>query len=115
MNDAHGHQAGDVFLINIAQILQKNIRETDTLGRWGGEEFMIICPDTDSHGVAALADKLRVAIAQYEFPNVQTKTASFGVTQYFPEDSAADLIKRADAALYRAKDGGKNKVEIGSR
>ncbi len=112
VNDTYGHHVGDIVLSNIAQLLQNNIRKIDTLGRWGGEEFMIVCPETDSNGAVALAEKLRVAIEGYEFPTVISKTSSFGVATYQSGDNSNDLVKRADTALYRAKGLGKNRVEM---
>ncbi|MCG7908982.1 MAG: sensor domain-containing diguanylate cyclase [Candidatus Thiodiazotropha taylori] len=111
VNDAHGHHAGDLLLKNIAQILRDNIREADTLGRWGGEEFMVICPNTDLNGSILLADKLRAAIERYDLPRVMSKTASFGVASFYSGDECIDLVKRADSALYSAKNSGKNRVE----
>ena len=73
---------------------------------------MIVCPETDSNGTVALAEKLRVAIEGYEFPTVISKTSSFGVATYQSGDNSNDLVKRADTALYRAKGIGKNRVEM---
>jgi polar amino acid transport system substrate-binding protein len=111
VNDTHGHQAGDAVLIHIAETIEGNIRSTDICGRWGGEEFMVICPHTDLKGALSLAEHLRESIAQQTFPHVITQTGSFGVAQYRNNDSEADLIARADRAMYLAKEGGRNRVE----
>ncbi|ACN17113.1 sensory box histidine kinase (GGDEF domain protein) [Desulforapulum autotrophicum HRM2] len=111
VNDTHGHQAGDAVLIQMAKTMDKNIRSTDICGRWGGEEFMVICPHTDLKGALSLAEHLRESIARQIFPHVITQTGSFGVAQYGNGDSEADLIARADRAMYLAKEGGRNRVE----
>jgi len=87
------------------------IREIDIIGRWGGEEFLIVCPETDREGVIHLAQKLRYAIERHSFPVVKHKTASFGIGSYRQGDSISDLVSRSDAALYAAKRNGRNRVE----
>lgn len=110
INDNFGHPVGDDVLQEFAKILQQNIRATDTIGRWGGEEFMIICSETDSAGAVKLAGLLREKIASCEFEKVGHVTASFGVSQVDVGDSIEELVNRADWALYSAKDEGKNRV-----
>ena len=83
---------------------------TDTFGRWGGEEFIIICDETDLDSAIALAHQLRLNVEKETFPTVGRKTASFGVATYHKGDGADDIIKRADDALYRAKKHGRNQV-----
>jgi diguanylate cyclase (GGDEF)-like protein len=112
VNDEHGHQVGDQVLQGVAGLLAGNTRKVDTVGRWGGEEFLIICPHVDMEGIAQLAEKLRQAIAGHDFPVVGQKTASFGVCTYWPDDHANSLVARADAALYAAKHQGRNRVEV---
>lgn len=112
VNDSHGHQVGDRVLIEIAGILQANTRKTDIVGRWGGEEFLVICPHTDPDGALTLAETLRLALQSHPFPAVQHQTASFGVTTYREGDLANDMVGRADAALYLAKEQGRNQVEV---
>lgn len=111
VNDTHGHPVGDQVLQGLAQVLRANTRETDVVGRWGGEEFMVICPHTDAAGARAMADNLRRLIAAHPFPSIGTQTASLGVTSYRPGDSQADMVARADEALYAAKQAGRNRVE----
>jgi len=113
VNDAHGHQMGDIVLKEFAEILKSNSRKTDIVGRWGGEEFMVICAQTDLKGATALADSMKEQIASYSFSSGEPKTASFGVSVYNKNEDIKDLIKRADDALYKAKKNGRNRVEIG--
>lgn len=111
INDVHGHQTGDTVLKEFAHILQSNSRSTDTVGRWGGEEFLIICSQTDMEGTLLAAHHLKKTIASYSFSTVGHKTASFGVSTYALGEDVKDLIKRADDALYHAKNNGRNRVE----
>ncbi len=113
VNDMHGHQAGDRVLIEVAQLLQANTREIDIVGRWGGEEFLVICPHTDSAGARQLAENLRLKMQACNFTAVAHKTASFGVTTFQSGDQSKDVVARADTALYAAKEGGRNRVEAG--
>lgn len=112
VNDNHGHLVGDNILIEIANILTKFTRETDLVGRWGGEEFMIICPQTNKEEVLVLAEHLRRNIEEHQFAIVGKKTASFGVTVYKEELSITNLISQADEALYVSKAEGKNRVNF---
>ncbi|BCO08379.1 hypothetical protein GF1_07550 [Desulfolithobacter dissulfuricans] len=111
VNDSYGHLAGDEVLVGFARIIGRTIRTTDILGRWGGEEFLIICPDTDLKGAMTLAEVLRREISEHEFPEVGHMTASFGVAEYNDEEcTGKDLIQQVDQALYAAKEGGRNQV-----
>ena len=112
VNDEFGHQVGDLVLMNVAEILQNTIREQDTVGRWGGEEFLVICPQTKLDGAIKLSEKLRQQLENYQFPIVQRKTSSFGVTSYVDGDSLNTLLSRCDKALYQAKEKGRNCVEF---
>jgi diguanylate cyclase (GGDEF)-like protein len=111
VNDNFGHPAGDAVLVRFAGILKALIRETDMAGRWGGEEFIIVCPESDLPVAAALAERLRVEIADNDFPPIGALTASFGVAAYRPGDEVHSLVHRADKALYKAKKAGRNAVE----
>lgn len=111
VNDTHGHQIGDSVLQEFSQILSTNIRATDIVGRWGGEEFLIICSQTDSDGALALAENLRKIIENFSFTTVHHKTASFGVSTYHDDLSVNLLFANVDQALYRAKENGRNRVE----
>ncbi len=112
INDTYGHQVGDYVLKTVANIVKNNIRNTDIFARWGGEEFVIIAPETDINGTKILAEKLRNAIEEYNFDTVGKVTASFGVTEAVPEDTTDSIVHRADEALYLAKEKGRNRVEI---
>ena len=111
INDTHGHEVGDRVLVDIATLLQATIRQSDILGRWGGEEFLLILPNTSPEGALHVAEELRQAVQEYACPAYPHPiSASFGVAHYRPQDTANSLIKRADIALYRAKHNGRNGV-----
>jgi len=110
VNDIHGHQVGDTVLVEFSNILQNNIRETDILGRWGGEEFLIICIQSDLEATKKVAEKCRKAIESFEFSVVKHKTASFGIGMIHNNSSINELIERTDNNLYKAKETGRNKV-----
>lgn len=112
VNDMFGHQAGDNVLIAIAGLLTRTARETDVVGRHGGEEFLLVCPETELKVVAALAERLRLEFAATDFPLVGRITSSFGVAEFIHGDSVQSLVERADKALYRAKNAGRNCVEV---
>jgi diguanylate cyclase (GGDEF)-like protein len=112
VNDSHGHGAGDLVLAGVADILRACTRESDALGRLGGEEFVVLCRQSTRDGGIAAAENLRGAIAAHAFDGVDPITASFGVAAYRDGDSVASLLERADAALYRAKHNGRNRVEV---
>jgi diguanylate cyclase (GGDEF)-like protein len=113
-NDSFGHNTGDQLLVQISDIIRQTIRESDIASRWGGEEFLVFCPHTNSDGAFALAEKLRNNIEKSEFDDVGYKTASFGVARIEHGDSVKSLIQRADEALYSAKNSGKNMVMTAS-
>jgi len=110
VNDTHGHLVGDTILREIADLLRRGSRANDVIGRWGGEEFLIVCNDTDGAGTLILAEHLRRKIAAHRFDKAGTVTASFGVAQYREGMEIEELVRRADNALYRAKEG-RNRVE----
>lgn len=114
VNDTYGHLVGDKVIIEISEILKKYTRQTDVVGRWGGEEFIIICPKTNLQDALKLAEKLRDKIATYQFETVGKKTASFGVATFKENETIIELITRVDNAMYLAKSRGKNRVEIES-
>ncbi|WP_020587550.1 GGDEF domain-containing response regulator [Desulfobacter curvatus] len=111
VNDTHGHQVGDQVLRLFAEQLRHGVRDADVPGRWGGEEFLIICPESDLHGVVTLAQSLRKRVRNHEVEGVGKKTASFGVTVFEKKDTIATIISRVDKALYMAKVAGRNRVE----
>ena len=112
VNDEYGHQAGDIILQEFATVLLQSSRETDAVGRWGGEEFLIIIENTDKENIMNLAEKFRRTIEHHEFSVVKNKTASFGSAVYGSGDEINTLISRVDQALYRAKNSGRNRVEF---
>lgn len=116
VNDEHGHLIGDRVLEQVGDALQASVREHDLVGRFGGEEFAIILPNTDLAGARELADRCRVLVAEHtaDPDGGWNVTASFGVAAYPDIDAGSidDLLREADAALYRAKQGGRNRVEV---
>lgn len=113
VNDRFGHQAGDLILNELSTVLLDNIRQTDRVGRWGGEEFVFILPDTDATGALFFGEKIRLKIARHLFTNPAHITASLGVAVYQGQGTLMDLIARADDAMYAAKKAGRNQVQLG--
>jgi diguanylate cyclase (GGDEF)-like protein len=111
VNDIYGHQVGDTVLKEFSQILRSNSRNTDVVGRWGGEEFLIICSQSNLENILTLANYLKEKISTYPFSLGEQKTASFGVAIYNKDENIDEMIKRADDALYKAKENGRNRVE----
>lgn len=112
INDANGHHAGDQVLRELAGILRDNVRSIDIVGRWGGEEFLLICPETDLVGAQTLAEKLRRMIADYSFSEINRCTCSFGIASCSTDERAGNAVIRADQAMYQAKENGRNTVMV---
>jgi len=112
VNDTYGHDIGDQILIEFSEFVSSRIRDTDTLGRWGGEEFIVICPETDVDGMKQLTEVIRSGVEESDFTVVGRLTASFGVTVHRKGESISELEIRADEALYEAKGSGRNCVVI---
>ncbi|SEK73668.1 sensor domain-containing diguanylate cyclase [Halomonas daqiaonensis] len=110
-NDTHGHEAGDEVLTTLCQVLQNNLRPTDNLGRWGGEEFLVLASDCDLIGGVHLAERLRQSTEELDLGNLGGVTISVGVAAWRPGESRKTLVARADRAMYQAKEGGRNRVE----
>lgn len=110
INDNYGHNLGDSVLTNIAALLTREIRENDIVGRWGGEEFLIICPETPKDGAQQLAEHIREKVNTYDFNIDQPLTVSLGVTEFRLKEPMNICIKRADDALYSAKEKGRDRV-----
>jgi len=108
VNDLYGHQVGDSVLQELSNLLKKEIRRTDVVGRWGGEEFLVILPNIQYQVSLNVAENLRVAVESFTFTYVGHKTISLGVATY--EGSVEEMVKQADEALYRAKESGRNRV-----
>ncbi|WP_417327377.1 diguanylate cyclase [Halarcobacter sp.] len=112
-NDDFGHNVGDEVLKIISKVLLENIREHDSVARWGGEEFLVLLPQTDELGAKNVAEKIRKAIESYKRDDIPRQiTASFGVTRFKEDDNETSVLKKADDALYKAKKEGKNRVEV---
>ncbi|MBT4890894.1 MAG: diguanylate cyclase [Rhodospirillales bacterium] len=111
VNDDLGHQAGDKVLVAFAGLMQSCIRQTDTIGRWGGEEFAVICSETSLENALVFAEKLRAVVEAGDFSIERQVTASFGVSEFGTSDTPDLLLSRADKALYMAKDHGRNCVK----
>ena len=114
-NDQYGHLTGDSILRNIGTILKSNAREVDIVCRYGGEEFMMILPETDAAGATAIADKIRETISscnqrEESLVNVGPITVSGGIAQYEKKFGKEQFIQYTDQALYQAKKEGKNKI-----
>lgn len=115
INDNLGHDAGDLVLSKIAKIINENIRHTDIFGRWGGEEFILICSQISEERLIALADKLRESIEQHTFEiegQPVNVTVSIGATTVNATETFETVFKRADKALYKAKNSGRNQVQF---
>jgi diguanylate cyclase (GGDEF)-like protein len=112
INDQYGHQAGDKVLVSIAECLRQLLRKTDVFARWGGEEFIILLPHTNLDEAAQLAEKIRTSIAEIGRDNGIKVTASFGVSQFHPNEDEIALLKRVDDALYEGKHNGRNQVVV---
>ncbi len=112
VNDTYGHNVGDDVLQTFAKVIKEHSRETDILARWGGEEFIVLAPNSDVDGTRTLAEHLREAIATTHFHVVEKATCSLGVAQWRKGETFESLCTRADVALYKAKEGGRNQVCI---
>lgn len=110
INDGYGHLVGDSVLKEFSNRLKKNLREVDIIGRWGGEEFIVVCLEANIENTLLVAQNLRAKIEEHSFANVKSVTASFGVSTYSANDSLESIIERADRALYIAKESGRNRV-----
>ena len=115
VNDTHGHAAGDLVLQRFADTVRRNVRDTDVLARWGGEEFVLLLCDTPAADAVTLMERLRQAVQAMQVPVPQsggpiTVTVSIGLARHTPADPLAGTLERADRALYAAKAGGRNRV-----
>ncbi|MGQ0711038.1 MAG: GGDEF domain-containing protein [Rhodoferax sp.] len=114
INDRHGHLAGDLALVDFVRLVQQQLRHSDVLGRFGGEEFLALLPHTDAQQACAVAERIRAACAEQQ--RAVAFTVSIGVAAAEPDnDSVDDLLARCDAALYQAKAQGRNRVVLATR
>lgn len=111
VNDTFGHGAGDAVLVGLTQTVRQHLRASDSLIRWGGEEFLVMVPATSLEGAMALAEKMRATVAAIVFPGIGQVTMSLGVAQYALGESLSSWIERADQALYAAKAAGRNRAQ----
>lgn len=112
INDSYGHQTGDKVLQQFSTVLKSNIRNTDSAGRWGGEEFIVLIIETDMNQAKTIAENIVSVLNKTNFEPVGKVTASIGLTQVLQGDTAEEVIKRSDQALYKAKENGRNRIEI---
>ena len=112
VNDTYGHDVGDVVLKSIVNIVKEFIEDNHVFGRWGGEEFLYLFPNSDVEKALEFAERIRQTIDDTCFVTVQHITVSIGVTMIRPEDTIDTFVKRADEALYNAKETGRNRVVI---
>jgi diguanylate cyclase (GGDEF)-like protein len=110
VNDNHGHSAGDTVLQEVANRITNTIRDIDTSARWGGEEFLVLCPDTKRNEAILLAERLKNAVSQHKFSEVGHLTCSLGVAEFKPDESFIQWFDRGDQALYQAKNSGRDQV-----
>jgi diguanylate cyclase (GGDEF)-like protein len=112
VNDTYGHNIGDQVLMEFSKILTDSVRTIDLVARWGGEEFLIICPETDINGAKKLGEKLLNAIRSNSNNNIQHVTASIGIACAGKSDTTESLIHKADDCLYQAKNTGRDSLVI---
>jgi len=112
VNDNFGHDVGDIVLRDLARIVEEGIRKIDVFARWGGEEFMILMPETELEDASTVAEKLRALIENHPFPKAGNITSSFGITGYVEGESFDEFTKRVDEALYESKENGRNRCTI---
>ena len=110
INDTYGHDAGDAVLVELAQTLSQNIRGLDRVGRWGGEEFIILLPETELNEALLVCERIRAHIQATMKVGQDSITVSIGVSQLHEQESIKTLVKRADKLLYAAKKRGRNCV-----
>jgi len=112
INDTYGHAVGDIVLCELVKVVRDNIRSSDMLFRWGGEEFVILAPSTSYRSAASLAETLRAKIEQHAIETAGHITISLGVAEHVSGQSENACLQRADAAMYAAKNGGRNRVVV---
>ena len=112
VNDTYGHQVGDDVLIQFTKIITNNIRDNDIFARWGGEEFVLLLIGTPMNTAITIANSLRRRVEEDTFAHVGTLTCSVGISQYVIGDTTQDWLSRVDKALYKAKESGRNRVEV---
>ena len=114
INDRYGHQKGDRLLQQFTRLLETSLRSTDSCYRYGGEEFVVLAPETDAEQMLLFAERLRERVATEDFGLDDALTISLGVAEYLPGEGVDAIIMRADKAMYQAKEAGRNKVVVAS-
>ncbi len=112
VNDNYGHNTGDRVLTEVSEVLRKNTRATDSVSRWGGDEFLIIAANTSLEDAVKLGEKIRERVEKFNFFKIQGVSVSIGISQYRPGETFNKLYERVDEALYLAKEKGRNRVEF---
>ncbi|MFO7887795.1 MAG: cache domain-containing protein [Eubacteriales bacterium] len=112
INDTYGHNKGDEVLVKISEISKDNVRSTDTISRYGGEEFLIVLPNTSLDTAYDISERIRKSISKISIDEIENITVSLGLTKYKSFEPISDFINRADKAMYKAKELGKNRTEI---
>ncbi len=115
VNDEHGHEAGDAVLADFAGLLQSTVRESEAIGRWGGEEFLVLLPNTGLQGAAVVAERIRNAMQHTPFAVASRPaqlTLTIGAASLRPGEDFQQLVRRADEALYAGKRAGRNQVAL---
>ena len=112
INDTYGHAEGDLVLSQVADCVRAAVRISDSLTRWGGEEFIVLMPNTGLSSATIMAERIRESIASHAFPGIGQVTVSIGLSEYVPSASRDAWLERADLAMYRSKQKGRNRVEV---
>ena len=112
INDTYGHLVGDDILRELTQSMENSLRPEDTIGRWGGEEFLVLASGTEIGSAEMLVQRIRTGVAQHEFSTVGRVTVSIGVAQFQQNTSVSHTFSIADKALYKAKNAGRNRVVV---
>ena len=112
VNDKYGHSVGDKALKQFAKTVKENLRKNDIFGRWGGEEFIVVIPDSTKEDAYRFIERVRQAVENHKFDTVGRITFSAGICNYQPEYSEYKIVDNADFALYISKQMGRNKVSV---
>jgi len=115
INDSYGHNMGDEVLVAVSKTIKQNIRNTDIFGRLGGEEFLLVLPESDTQEAMRLADKIRHNLAELSIGPIHQITCSMGVCKHINGERPNELVHRADKAMYKAKINGRNRIELDTR
>ncbi|MBA4348051.1 MAG: hypothetical protein C0413_04285 [Clostridiales bacterium] len=114
INDRYGHVIGDIALKEIATLMKKQLRNSDTIARWGGDEFVLLLPNVTLRNALLLLDRVKTAVNQLVIEGIVTVSCSFGVVQMGPESTYSEMLSQADALMYQAKRNGKGRISFTS-